>query len=148
MSTMHPTSPAGGEPELADIDERDALFIAYLEGDLSEDERREFRDELAADDELRRDFEQFEEIMGGMQSLPIEFAPPDFVERVEGRIRSRSKGRFFADSFLYTARIPYEAIAVVMIIVMAAAWLLMEAPKDRGMQDAEVSVAPRLETRD
>lgn len=141
------TSSPGGEPELADLDERDALFIAFLEGDLPEDRRAEFEAELDRDAELRREFEEFADIMGGVQSLPFEFAPPDFVEQVQGRIRSRSKGRFFAENFLYNTRMPYEAIAVVMIAVMAAAWLLMGTPKDRNLRDAGVEIPPKLKTK-
>lgn len=151
MMRAPPTSPAGGEPgldELDALDERDALFIAYLEGDLSEAERDEFRAEMDADAQLRHDFEQFAEIMGGMQSLPFEFAPPDFVDKVQGRIRSRSQGRFFVDNFLYSTRIPYEGIAVVMIVVMAAAWILMGKPKDRDIHDVDVHLPPKLETND
>ncbi len=140
------TSPPGDPPELDALDERDALFIAYLEGDLTDDERAEFRAELDHDAQLRHDFEQFADVMGGMQSLPFEFAPPDFVEQVQGRIRSRSQGRFFADSLLFSSRTPYEAIAVVMIAVMAAAWMLMGKPKDHNLRDVDVQVAPKLET--
>lgn len=146
MTHTHSTSLPGGDPELVGIDERDALFIAYLEDDLPEEERQEFRARLERDAQLRREFEDFADIMGGVQDLPFEFAPPDFVEQVQGRIRTRSKGRFFADNLLYGSRMPYEAIAVVMIAVMAAAWLLMGTPKDRQLRDADIQVPPRLET--
>ena len=150
MSDVHSTSPSAGEPELGGLDERDQTFIAFLEGDLSEAKQREFRSQLAQDDELRREFEQFSDIMGGVQNLPFEFAPPDFVDKVRTRIRVRSKGRFFGENLLYSSRMPYEAIAVVMIAVMAAAWLLMGTPKDRHLQNADpdLQVPPRLETTD
>jgi anti-sigma factor RsiW len=147
MMNVHLTS-SGGEPDFSDIDERDAQFIAFLEGDLSEQEREEFEVELERDVALRREFDQFADIMNGMQSLPFEFAPPDFVENVQRRIRKRSRGRFFAENFLYNTRMPYEAIAVVMIAVMAAAWMLMGVPKDRNLQTADVEIPPKLETRD
>lgn len=144
---VHPTSTPGGEPELSEIDERDALFIAFLEGDLPDERREAFEAELERDAELRQDFESFADIMGGVQTLPFEFAPPDFVDKVQGRIRKRSKGRFFTENFLYSTRMPYEAIAVVMIAVMAAAWMLMGVPKDRNMKTAEVNIPPKLETK-
>jgi anti-sigma factor RsiW len=145
---VHPTSSPGGEPDLSDIDERDARFIACLEGDLSDDEQSEFRAELERDPELRREFDRFADIMKGMQSLPFEFAPPDFVDKVESRIRKRSRGHFFRDNVLLSTRMPYEAIAVVMIAVMAAAWILMGVPKDRNLKNAEMDIPPTLETRD
>lgn len=131
----------GAELDLSGIDERDVRFIAYLEGDLTPGEREAFEAELDDDAELRADYETFADIMGASQSLPFEFAPDDFVERVQSRIRSRSAGRFFEERWLHSTRVPYEAIAVVMIAIMAAAYILMGAPSDaglKGMPDVEV----------
>ncbi|MGM0554804.1 MAG: hypothetical protein ACQEVA_00310 [Myxococcota bacterium] len=144
MTTQSPHISAADDLELGDVDERDAKFIAYLEGDLSEREREEFREELDQDPQLERDFEDFRAVVDGVRGLPFQFAPDDFVDNVTNRIRRRSSGRFFAESFLYSTRTPYEAIAVVMIAVMAAAWILMDMPRDRNMKDIEVE--PRLDT--
>lgn len=144
MTTRSPQLSVDGDFELADVSDRDAKFIAYLEGDLSDRERREFREQLENDPQLEEEFDEFAAVVDGVRSLPFEFAPDDFVDSVTNRIRSRSRGRFFDESFLYSTRTPYEAIAVVMIAVMAAAWVLMGMPRDRGLEDIEIQ--PRLDT--
>lgn len=138
--------PGGGSPS-GDIDERDALFVAYLEGDLESDRRENFERDLESDDALREEFESFSHVVEATQSIPIEFAPDDFVDGVQRRIRARSRGRFFSDNFLYSRRMPYEAIAVVMIAVMAAAWLLMGTPKDSELEDVYVEIPPELQSK-
>lgn len=125
-----------------ELSEQDVLFSAYLDDELSPDERRDFEGRLAADPQFAEAWEHFSMIMGAVDALPFEFAPDDFVERVRGRIRTRSRGRFFAEEYLFKARMPYEVVALVMIIVMAAAYLFMGAPPDRQMQDVRLPDAP------
>lgn len=144
MTTQSPQIASADDFELGDVSERDAKFIAYLEGDLSATERQQFREELEQDPALEQEFEEFAAVVDGVRGLPFQFAPDDFVDNVTSRIRKRSSGHFFDESFLYSRRTPYEAIAVVMIAVMAAAWILMDMPRDRNMQDIEIE--PRLDT--
>ena len=129
----------------AELSEQDLLFNAYLDDELSDDERARFAERLEEDPDFARAWESFSSIMGAVHRLPFEFAPPDFVERVQGRIRTRSRGRFFAEEFLFKSRVPYEVVALVMIIVMAAAYLFMGAPPDKQMQDVKLPETPRLE---
>lgn len=129
----------------ADLSEQDLLFNAYLDDELSADERAEFTQRLESDPDFARAWESFSSVMGAVQGLPFEFAPPDFVQNVQGRIRTRSRGRFFAEELLFKSRVPYEVVALVMIIVMAAAYLFMGAPPDKQMQDVKLPEAPRLQ---
>lgn len=126
--------------EAAHIEELDLLFNAYFEGELTGDERADFDSRLERDDSFRRSYDEFVDIMGGLRSLPFEFAPDDFVERVTSRIRTRSRGRFFTENYLYGTRVPYEVIAIVMIIVMAASYMLVEAPRDRDLKTADLTI--------
>ena len=121
-------------------EEQDLLFNAYFEGDLTAQEREEFETKLDEDDAFRRSYDEFVNIMSGLRTLPFEFAPDDFVDKVESRIRRRSNGRFFAESLLYSSRVPYEVIALVMMVVMAAAWMLMESPRDSGLRTADLTI--------
>jgi len=131
----------------AELSEQDMLFNAYLEGDLDGGEREDFARRLETDAEFRKSWEQFENIMGGIRRLPMEFAPDDFVNRVQGRIRSRSNGRFFADNMLFRATMPYEVVAVVMMIVMATTYLFFGAPNDVKMHDVkDLERPPSLNT--
>lgn len=122
---------------LLDIEctEDELLFNAYLDGELSPDEVREFKERLLREPDFKREWEEFSQVMGGLHALPMEFAPNDFVDKVQSRIRTRSRGAFFAESILFRQRAPYEVVAVVMLIVMASAYLLLGAPHDTQMRD-------------
>lgn len=121
-------------------EEQDLLFNAYFEGDLTASEREAFEGQLERDEGFRKNYDEFVHIMTGLRALPFEFAPDDFVDKVESRIRRRSKGRFFAANYLYTSRVPYEVIALVMMVVMASAYMMMEAPRDRGLSTADLTI--------
>ncbi len=129
---------------MLDIEEQDLMFNAYYEGDMTPEEREDFEGRLERDDIFRQDYEDFLSVVGGLRSLPFEFAPDDFVEKVQSRIRTRSAGRFFAENYLSSGHVPYEVIALVMIIVMTAAYMMMEAPRDKSLTNADVTIdAPR-----
>ncbi len=127
-----------------ELSENELLFNAYIDDELTAAERDEFAERLDADPDFKRAWEDFSSVVGAVQNLPFEFAPDDFVERVQGRIRTRSRGRFFGEELLFRTRMPYEVVALVMIIVMAAAYLFMGAPPDKQMQDVDIPEAPRL----
>ncbi len=126
----------------SEVSEQDLLFNAYFDDDLSADERQDFEGRLAADPSFAQQWKDFASIMGAVQGLPFEFAPDDFAERVRSRIRTRSRGRFFAEEYLFKTRMPYEVVALVMIIVMAAAYLFMGAAPDQQMRDVRLPDAP------
>ena len=132
------TDELGELGELDELDERELLFNLRLEGELDEAEVRDFDERLRRDPEFARAWESFREVMGGLAAMPFEFAPPDFVEQVQSRIRTRSRGRFFAEDYLFGSRVPYEVVAIVMIAVMAAAYLLMGAPHDTHLRDVDL----------
>lgn len=137
MMANEPTTSA--ELELS---EQDLLFNAYLDDDLSADEKAEFDERLDADPDFAQAWTEFADVMVAVRGLPFEFAPDNFVAGVQTRIRSRSRGRFFAEEMLFRTRMPYEVVCLVMIIVMAAAYLFMGAPPDAGMKDVNLPDAP------
>lgn len=129
---------------MLDIDEQDLMFNAYFEGDMTAEERSSFERRLEHDQGFRRDYEEFLKLVAGLRALPFEFAPDDFVEKVQSRIRTRSQGRFFAENYLTSTHVPYEVIALVMLVVMAAAYMMMESPRDASLTNADVTLdAPR-----
>ena len=131
-------------PHPDELEEQTFLFNAFYEDDLEGEELQAFEERLETDEAFAQDFEQFSNVVGGLRNLPFEFAPDDFEERLKSRIRTRSSGRFFADNYLFTDRVPYEVVAVVMMVIMAATYLLMEAP--RGSIE-DVKVVPELRSR-
>ena len=63
-----------------------------------------------------------------MRGLSKQFAPQTFVVDLERRVRTRSRGRFFAQDILYSTRVPYEVFAAVMLAIMAALFLVSLPP--------------------
>ncbi|MFU8804289.1 MAG: anti-sigma factor family protein [Bradymonadaceae bacterium] len=132
---------AAGSLENLDVNEAQSLLNRYLDGDMDASEEAVMARRLEEDSELREELEGLTNVVGALGKLPLEFAPDDFVDGVQARMRKQSAGRLFAQNFLTQARVPYEAVAVVMIIVMAAAYLLLEPPIEAEVRDVEQSTA-------
>ena len=99
------------------------LFSEYYEGSLSAEKSAEL-DKLIAEDEAYSvayaDFEKTMELLSGMHKMS---APLDFDKKVEDTIHARSGGRFFGRR-AFGDRIPYEILAVVlMVIALAVYWM-------------------------
>jgi ferric-dicitrate binding protein FerR (iron transport regulator) len=153
MTSMPQTDPillpqglAEGDEELDALDAQDALFCAYFDGELGAAERAAFDRQREEDPSLERSYQEFVKVMGGLRALPVEFAPDDFIEKVQARMRTRSRGRIYADTFLNSTRMPYEIIAIVMLITMGGAYLMLEVPHDRGLTDADFLTPPAQQT--
>ena len=126
------TDPDPSEP--SDLAEREVLFNAYFDGELSDRDEDAFDQRLQEDPEFRAAYNDFAEVIDRVQNLPSEFAPDDFTDRVRDRIRTRSGGRFFGDGTLQRYQLrPHELAAAAMIIVMSSTYLLMGIPHDRGI---------------
>jgi hypothetical protein len=69
-------------------------IIAWIDGDLDPTAREAFEDELAQDADLQDAVDAYRSTMEALPALEVE-APPDFEQRVQRRIRRRSRGRFF-----------------------------------------------------
>lgn len=154
MNTPHKFDKAGRPDEgvavddalLEDIAQRDLQFIAYLEDDLSGEQRNAFRAQLLRDPELRREFDAFEKMMNATRTLPGERAPADFLDKLQARICTESDGRFFNPRAMHRSYIPYEAISAAMILLMAAAWIALGTPHDHRIQHVDVTTPPQLHT--
>lgn len=131
------TSSIPESDETPELEERELLFNAYLDGELPEERERQFDRRLDEDPEFREAYGEFAEVVDGLRNLPYEFAPDEFSTKVRDRIRVRSRGGFFAENPLHHQRAPYEAIAVVMILIMSSGYLLMGIPENPEFETAE-----------
>ena len=119
-------------------------FSAYIDGELGDAERERFEAEIAEDEALRAEFEEFRETILALRSLhavpdaePPQLDPDAFTRKLEGTIRNRSRGRFFHDDFFYRTRVPYEVFAVIMLGVIAAMlYILSPAAPDHDPSKA------------
>ncbi|MCP4449307.1 MAG: hypothetical protein GY811_28835 [Myxococcales bacterium] len=105
------------------LDANVELFSEYYEGNLAPKEAAELEALLASDEKARQDFADFEKTMEMLSGMHKMSAPMDFDKRVEDTIRRRSGGRFFGKR-AFGERIPYEALAIlVMIIAGIVYWM-------------------------
>lgn len=101
-------------------------FRAYLDDELTADERAALDAELAASPDLAAEFDDYRRTVELLRQLPAPEPPERFVERVEGRIRRRSQGRYFA--LEPRVRLPYEAIATITLLAAMVLLFMRAAP--------------------
>lgn len=140
------TSPPVDTSPRDELTEMEALFSAYLDGELAPQERADFETRLREDPDFQAQYQGFAEIMQGLRAMPFAFAQDDFVPAVQRRIRVRSNGMFFSHKFLTLTRIPYEVIAVVMMLIMAAIYLMMDIGEDVALEDVPRAAPAQTET--
>lgn len=108
----------GEEQEDTDFDATVELFSEYYEGSLAPAKADEVKALIAGDEKYKKayaDFEKTMEMLSGMHKMS---APLDFDKKVEGTIHRRSGGRFFGQR-AFGERIPYELLAVVVMLLAA-----------------------------
>ncbi|HEY3352907.1 MAG TPA: anti-sigma factor [Polyangia bacterium] len=109
-----------------DHEQTQERFDPYREGDLPDEERRAVAAHLAECAPCREAYERFLGAMSLLATLPPKAAPDNFVDKVKGQIRTRSKGRFFAGGPIdWSSRLPYEVLSVVMLIAIVAIFLFI-----------------------
>lgn len=110
-------------------DARD-LFSAFYDGEVGDDDRAAFEAALAGDDELRREWEGFRELLNETHALDEELAgdEPDLLAGVQNKLRTRSRGRFYKDRYSQSSAgglLPI-LMAAVMLLVIVVAWLMLQ----------------------
>jgi anti-sigma factor RsiW len=100
------------------------LFSAYWDEELAADQVGALEEHLKSCVVCRREYQTFERAVGAVGSLHRMVAPPHFAEGVRGKIRKRSKGRFFAPRRL-AERIPYELFSLVMLGLLLAIYVVL-----------------------
>ncbi len=108
-----------------DRDEARELFSAYRDGDLGPEQARALEGLLEEDEECRAEYEGFCRVLDRLAGLGRATAPPDFAEKLKGRIRRRSAGRFFgARTGPSLTRVPFELFSLVLILIILTVYLL------------------------
>jgi len=108
-----------------DREEARELFSAYRDGDLSVEELNALEGFLERDEECRQEYERFCRAIDSLSLLQKQAAPPNFVEKVQTRIRRRSGGKLFAPGRgVMVTRVPYELFSLVLILILLAVYML------------------------
>lgn len=122
-------------------DEARDLFSAAWDGELDAARRAELDAALAADPQLRAEWEEFTEMLRQAQSLGEgdEDETPDLLAGVQTRLRVRSRGRFYRDRFATQATnrsmVPI-VLGLIMLAVVALAWLTLHVVRVDAPADA------------
>lgn len=108
-------------------------FDRYYEGDLAAEEQRAMDAHLAECTECRESYQKLVKTLAALSKMKATHAPGDFIDSVQGRIRQRSRGRFFSRRPDFTSRLPYEVLSVVMLIALLAIFLYIFIGKGGGV---------------
>lgn len=117
---------------------REARLTDYLEGQLAEADL-----EALLEDEpgLREALAEADAGRGLLQELPSHAVPPNFLRKVQRRVRRRSGGRFFNPAPYPTRFGPaVEVFVVIAVVTMAAFYMVMETGRAGPGQLVEVPV--------
>jgi len=103
-----------------------ALFSAQQDGELADEQAAALQAHLQCCARCRAEWESFRDALALVRELPRPAAPDDFLEGVQRKIRSRSKGAYFrvkaVRPFVY--RLPFELFSLLMILVLVALMVL------------------------
>ena len=111
-----------------------AAFSSYLDGDISDEDRREVEQHLAVCTECRTELLRLRTTLTQLGGLK-QRAPGSFLNDIQTQIRERSRGRFFGRRRLLFGRVPYEWVSLAMIVAMLVYYILTN-------QSAPTSVTP------
>ncbi len=118
------------------------LFSEAYEGDLEGDQSDAFKAALAADDDLKAEYDDFVEtlqMVGDLGKADDGLPPPDLLRGVQERLRNRSRGRYYRDRFSERASMSWMLsvmLAATVLLLVGAAWfvtqqmLVDQAPSD------------------
>lgn len=111
-------------------DDARELFSAFYDGEVDDEDRQAFEAALAGDEALRREWEEFRDMLNEAHALDdgLTGAEPDLLGGVQQKLRTRSRGRFYKDRFSQSAPgglLPI-LMAAVMLLVIVVAWLVLQ----------------------
>jgi anti-sigma factor RsiW len=120
----------------ADVHARTAeRFSAYLDGELTPEDRSSVDGHLAICIQCRTNLEQFRRTVGNLARLK-EKAPASFLPDIQTQIHHRSRGRFFGKRWMLFGRLPFEWVSLAMIVAMLIYYLV-------SLQSSPTTVTPR-----
>lgn len=115
-------------------EEAKELFSAAYDGELDEAQQRAFDAALASDPALGQQYTQFSDTLAAAaaaadsSSAQAADEGPDLLAGVQQRLRTRSRGRFYADRFAERGGkglLSPFALALIMAALCALAWFAL-----------------------
>jgi anti-sigma factor RsiW len=104
------------------------LFGAYMGHELQPEAERELEAHLGDCPVCQRELDSMsgsvQHTVEMLAKVPKAAAPPDFLRRVQHRIRTRTRGRYFGPASMAT-RVPFEVVSFALIVMVMALYVLM-----------------------
>src|SRR5262245_57956679 len=107
-----------------DHEQAQSCFSDYVDGTLSERQRGELDQHLAACIQCRTELTGFRNTLGALGRLK-QTAPPSHLVDIKQQIFKRSRGRFFRPRWKLFGRIPFEWVSLGTIIAMLVYYIAM-----------------------
>jgi anti-sigma factor RsiW len=118
-----------------DHEQAQSSFSDYVDGSLSERQRSEVDQHLAACIQCRTELTGFRNTVGSLGRLK-QAAPPSFLVDIQQQIYKRSRGRFFRPRWKLFGRIPFEWVSLGTIIAMLVYYIAMMHGSPGGVRPA------------
>ena len=137
----------------SELDETEQLFSDYYEDSLDASARAKFDARIAEDASFAQAYKEFVHTMEMLSGMHKVSAPMHFDKKVEDTIHRRSGGRFFGRR-AFGQRIPYEVLAIVVMLLAGAIYWMgrtsatgghrLNKDKPPAQMETERDVVPRL----
>jgi anti-sigma factor RsiW len=114
------------------------LMTAYLDDALEAGDAESFERWLEESPEARREVESLRKILSVVRELPEVEAPPDFYEKVSKKLRRRRAG---PEGALGLVSLPFQVLSILVIMVIAATYLMLEIERDSATIEKDPSAA-------
>ncbi len=99
------------------------LFSEYYDDELDPKGRTLLEAHLAECEACQLAYDEFCAPLDALHGMDFTFAPDNFVREVTTSINRQTRGSFFADTWLFGFRVPFEAFAAVLLAVFGALYL-------------------------
>lgn len=114
------------------------LVTDYLDDALEGGKAEDFERWLEDSPEARREVEDLRKLLTVVRELPQVEAPPDFYDKLARRLRRRRGPEASTVSLL---SMPFQVLSVIIIMVIAATYLMLEIERDDRQLEADPSAA-------
>lgn len=116
------------------------MISAYLDAELDEHESEAFESMLAESPDVRKELEDLQQIVSLVGGLAEPRAPEDFVEKLKRRLRRRQLLEPQTGSKLAMIAIPFQVLSIIVILVVAALYMMAELDKKPASMERDPTV--------